>query len=74
MGEVIPLNNITRLDIPADTVLENAKGQMEGVVLIGWDNDGDLYFGSTYADGGTVLWLLEKTKQRLLNVNSEDVP
>lgn len=73
MTNVIPLGNITKLNLLPDDVLERAKGKMEGVVLIGWDNDGELYFSSTYADGGNVLWLLEKTKQALLNVNADDI-
>ena len=64
---VIPLNNITRLDLPADRILEQAKGHMEHVVLLGWDKEGELYFASSFADGGEVMWLLEKCKQALLN-------
>lgn len=67
-GNVIPLGNITKLDLPPDRILDAAKGQMQGVVLLGWDEDGELYFASTYADGGEVLWLLEKAKQRLLEI------
>ncbi len=64
---VIPLNNITRLDIPVERVLDAAKDQMtEGVVVLGWDENGYLYFNSSIADGGEVLWLLEKAKQALL--------
>lgn len=68
MGKVIPLNNITRLDLPVDRVLEGAKDQLEGVVLLWYNNDGDLYFASTYADGGEVLWLIEQCKKQLLEV------
>jgi len=67
---IIPLGNITKLDLPVDTVLEGAKDKLEGVVLIGYDNDGELYFASTYADGGTVLWLMEKAKKALLEVEA----
>ena len=66
MSNVIPLGNITRLDLPVDTILESAKTQLEGAILIGYDNDGELYFASTYADGGTVLWLLEQAKMALM--------
>ena len=65
-AKIIPLNNVTRLDIPVDRVLEAAKTKMTGVVLLGWNEDGELYFASTFADGGEVLWLLEKCKQLLL--------
>ena len=69
-SNVIPLGDITSLDIPADMILENAKGNFpDGVMLIGFDEGGELYFASSIADGGTVLWALEKAKQALLEVN-----
>jgi hypothetical protein len=68
MGLVIPLNNVTRLDIPADRVLEQAIGKMDGVVILGYTKEGDdYYFASSYADGGTVMWLLERCKNALMN-------
>lgn len=66
MSNVIPIGGITRLDLPADRVLEGAIGQMKGVVIIGFDQDGNEYFASTYADGGTVMWLLERCKLQLM--------
>ena len=66
MGKVIPIGGVTKLDLPLDKVLEAAKGEMEGVVLMGYDKEGELYFTSTYADGGEVLCLLEKLKQKLM--------
>ncbi len=66
---VIPLGNITRLDLPVDRVLDAAKEDIsERVVVLGWDKDGELYFASSFADGGDVMWLLEKAKLALLNV------
>jgi len=70
-NNVIPLNNITRLDLPPDRALEGAKGKMEGVILIGYDKDGEEYFASTYADGSDVLWLLERAKKALLKSEVE---
>jgi len=67
MGELISIGGITKLDLPADRILESAKGQMEGVVLIGFDKQGEIYAASTYADGGTVMWLLEMCKQKMLD-------
>lgn len=64
---VIPLGNITRLDLPTDRVLDAVKGDCsDGVVVIGFDNDGELFFKSSIADGGSVLWLLEQAKLALL--------
>lgn len=68
MGEVVPLGNVTLLDLPPDRILEAAKGQLKGVVLIGFGEDDGFVFRSSYADGGTVVWLLEMAKKRLLEI------
>jgi hypothetical protein len=67
MGKVIPFNGITRVDLDPDVVLENLKGELEGFVIVGYTADGGEYFSSTYADGGTALWLIERCKRALLN-------
>ena len=65
---VIPLNNVTRLDIPVDRVLQGADdADLEHVVILGYGKEtGEEYFASSYADGGDVLWLLERAKLQLL--------
>lgn len=68
VAKVIQFRGITRLNLDPDTVLENNKGKLEGLVILGYDKDGDEYFASTYADGGEVLWLLERCKKMLLEV------
>ncbi len=71
MAKVIPFNGITKLDLDPDTILENNKGKLEGVVIMGWDKNGNEYFASSYADGGTVLWLVERMKKALLEIADE---
>ncbi|KKL84521.1 hypothetical protein LCGC14_1963870 [marine sediment metagenome] len=68
---IITLGNITRLDLPTDRILEEAKLRVKdgGVVVLGWDADEELYFASSIADGGEVLWLLEKAKKKLLEMD-----
>lgn len=66
MGKVISIGGVTKLDLNPDMVLENNKGEFEGLVIIGYDKEGNERFASTYADGGTVMWLLERCKQRLM--------
>lgn len=66
-AKVIPFDGITKLDLPADRVLDMATGKLEGVVVVGYDRDGDIYCASSYADGGTVLWLIETLKHRLMH-------
>lgn len=69
MAKVILFNGITKLDLPPDRVLENNIGLgHDGIIIMGYDKDGQEFFASTYADGGTVLWLMERLKLRLLNV------
>jgi hypothetical protein len=66
-AKIIPIGCITRLDLNPDDILERAKGQLEGVVIIGFEkDDGALYAASSYADGGTVMWLLEACKKALM--------
>lgn len=68
MAKIITLNNITRLDIPPERVL-SALPNLESAIVIGYDKDGDEYFASSIANGGTVLWLLERCKKRLLEID-----
>ena len=70
-AQIIPLGNVTSLDLPVDRVLEEAKGHCpDGVVILGYGNDGQSYFASSIADGGSVLWLLEMCKKQLLEIAS----
>ena len=73
MSNVIPLGNITRLEIPTERVLEQAKGHCtDGVVVLGFDDDGTLYFASSIPDGGAVIWLLDQAKLELLTIGDGD--
>lgn len=72
MTNVLQFTGITRLDLDPDVILENTKGSLAGVVLLGYDHDGREYFASSYADGGDVLWLLERMKLMLLNTASAE--
>lgn len=71
MSNIVRFSGITKLDMPADHVLESAVGKLEGVVVLGYDKDGQEYFASSYADGGDMLWLLERAKKALLEVADE---
>lgn len=69
----MPFTGITKLDLAPDRVIDAlADIEFEGLVVLGYRADGTEYFASTYADGGTVVWLLERCKARLLTVELED--
>lgn len=67
--KVVPFNGSTRLNLPAERVLKAAlDAELEDVVIMGKHPDGQYYFASPVADGGTVLWMWEKLKQRMMEV------
>ncbi len=69
MGEVVILDLITSLDIPAERVLSRAiDADITQAIVIGRDKDGDLYFASSVADGAEILWLIERAKLKLHDV------
>jgi hypothetical protein len=74
-AKIIPLGCITRLDLPADRIIDALReADLEGVVVMGYRKEeagGELYFASSYADGGTVLWLMEQCRRRLLAVSDD---
>jgi hypothetical protein len=66
-NNVVILPVVTRLDIPAERVLNTAlAADLDGVVVIGQRKDGSYYFSSSIADGGDVLWQLEWAKAALM--------
>lgn len=73
MAKIVPFTGITTLDLNPDIILENLKGRLEGFVVMGWDKDNEEFFASTYADGGTVLWLIERCKTKLLETHDANV-
>lgn len=67
-SKIIPLNNVTTLNLPANRVIEAALDKLEDVVILGKTPEGEYYFASSVTDGGTVLWMMEKLKKELLAV------
>ena len=66
-NNVVILPVVTRLDVPAERVLNAAiAADLDGVVVIGKQKDGSYYFSSSIADGGDVLWQLEWAKLALM--------
>lgn len=65
---VLPV--VTTHDIPAERILRAAlKAGMSKVVILGYDADDEEYFASSVADGGTVLWLMERCKKKLIDID-----
>ena len=66
--KIVELDGATRPAISSDRVLQNAlDAGVQDVVVIGRAPDDSLWCESASVDAGDVLWLLEKTKQHLLD-------
>lgn len=69
VSNVVVLPVITSIDIEAERVLEGAiNAKLQSCFVAGYDENGEMYFASSLADGGDVLWLMEKTKVMLMKI------
>jgi len=67
-AKVLMFTGGTTLDLPASRVLTGAlELDLQSAVVMGFSKDGQAYFSSSIADGGTVLWLVECLKKKLLS-------
>lgn len=64
---VVPIGGLTTLPIPVENVLDNAPRDLTGVLVIGEQEDGELYVASSTSDKPYCVWLLEKAKKSLLD-------
>lgn len=68
MGEVVILDCETRLDIPADRVLDAAKeDNLSVAMVIGYDPDGGLVLRTTTTKAKELVWLIELAKKLILD-------
>ena len=73
LAEIVELDVPTRLDLPAEKILNKALTvELEACLVVGWGPNDELYFDSTYADGPEALWLLEVAKRRLMQVGDPE--
>lgn len=68
MSNVVKFTGITFLDMPPDTILEGALGNLESVIVLGYTNDGEEYFAASMADGADALWHLQRAAHKLLSM------
>ena len=72
MGDVVTWPHPTRLDVPVERIIQGAvDANLESIVVAGYTAGGEEYFAASIADGGTVLWLIERMKMKLLAVPDE---
>lgn len=63
---------ITTLNTDPQRALEAAiEKRLKSVVIVGHDEDGDLYFASSQADSGEVVWYLQRAQYELFKMEDQ---
>lgn len=71
-AEIHDFDGITRLDMNPARVIEGAmEADLESVFIAGWTSDGEIYIAGSMADGGDLLWLIERAKWNLMQIADE---
>ena len=66
---IVIWNGVTKHDLPPERVLQAAmENKLQSVVILGWDEEGEIYLASSIADGGDVMWLMRKAEKALLEI------
>ena len=66
MGNIVDFTGETTLPIHPDRILKNAIGELETVVICGWDKDDNIYFAMSDNRKADVLYIMEICKQLLM--------
>lgn len=69
MADIVMLETLTTLDIPADRVLEKHLGQLQEVVLVGIDHQGELVTASSMGDLRLAHFRLLEAARRIERMN-----
>jgi hypothetical protein len=69
MGDVVNLTQPTKLDGSPQRILDAAlEANLKHVVVVGYDQEGNEYFASSYADGANAAWALQRGCVKLLRL------
>lgn len=68
MPKVVNISTITTLDVDSDNILEQAKGKLSDVLVIGYETDGSLYIASSTSDIAISNIMLDLCKTELLEM------
>lgn len=67
LDNVVLAHMTTSHDLDPDQLLVEAVGELDDVVIVGYDKDGGEYFAASKSSGADVHWLLHRAAIRLLN-------
>ena len=68
-AEIHAFTGITCLDTTTDRILDKARDAgLTEVVIIGFKPDGNQFFESSVANGGDILWHLQRAIHKLMSL------
>lgn len=67
MTKIIEFPGQTTNDIPVEKVLDHAKENLVDVVLVGYDENGNLFCASNVSSVHKIYWMIERLKITFLN-------
>lgn len=68
-AEIHEFRGITKLDSAPGRIIDRARdANLTEVVILGFRPDGSEFFDSSKADGGAVLWHLQRAIHRLMTL------
>ena len=62
---VVQFSGVTRLPLDPDMLLKAAIGELDEVVILGFDKEGNEYFASSKAGAAEVIYACERVKHKL---------
>ena len=68
---IINIDRSTTLDIDPDKILGAAIGELNSVVVVGFDKNNRLYMATSLSDMFETNYLLDKYKQLIMNTEQE---
>jgi len=70
-SSVIEFKVIESMDEEANKLLDDAKGKLSQVLILGFTLDGNDYCSSSKADAGSALFFIERAKHNLMKTIDE---
>lgn len=73
MSNVIPLNQLTTLDIPPSRVIENKPEDLLQSLVLGRELDGEFYIASSTSDVKKALYLVQVAERFLWRLLENEI-
>ena len=65
-AKILEWRGLTKLPTPPDQVLDGAKGKLDEVLILGWQEDGELWASSSQSNLDRALFLIEQFRFRMM--------